>query len=220
MHPYLGWPFLSDPSHPVLSAVWAVLVHGLISLLVVLPIVWRSRRRALGAALAFAAGPALDLDHVVAAHTLDPSRLEHLAGGRPATHSMLLAVALGVLVLLLIRHIRWAWAVFAVVISHVLYDGAGGSERWLYPLSSSEGIPWLAFPVGMIVLMIGSELVSRRSDTPPRTHPGENAGASPIGISKRASSAVPLDAELSARQTSSVLGRAQGREPDAPRAGR
>ncbi len=80
------------PGHPTLSAVWAVLVHGLIGVLVVAPIVWRSQRRALGAALAFGGGVALDLDHVVAAGSLEPSRLEHLAGGRPVTHGLLFAV--------------------------------------------------------------------------------------------------------------------------------
>lgn len=160
MHPYAGWPFLSDPRYPFLSAVWAVLVHGGISLLVVAPIVWRSRHRALWAALAFAAGPALDLDHVIVAGSLNPNRLEHLAGGRPATHSLLFAVALALLALALTRRTLLAWAVFAVIASHLLFDAAGGSERWLYPLSHPQGIPWLACPIGIIVLTLVSEVAS------------------------------------------------------------
>ena len=177
MHPYHHWPFLSDPSHPVLSAIWAVLVHGFISLLVVAPIVWRSRRRALGAALAFLGGFALDLDHVVAAGSLDPNRLEHLAGGRPATHGLLFAVAIAMLALVLTRRMLIAWAAFAVIASHLLFDAAGGSERWLYPLSQPEGIPWLAFPAGIILLTLVSELASRRSGTLRRPYTVESAGA-------------------------------------------
>jgi hypothetical protein len=162
MHPYRGWPFLSDPSHPILSVVWAVLVHGCISLLVVAPIVWRSPRRTLWAVLAFASGPALDLDHVVAIGSLDPSRLEHIAGGRPVTHSLVFGFALAVLVLVLTRRGLIAWSVFAVVDSHVLFDGAGGSERWLYPFSHSEGIAWLAAPVGIALFTLVSAMAAHR----------------------------------------------------------
>jgi hypothetical protein len=177
MHPYRGWPFLSDPSHPILSVVWAVLVHGLISLLVVAPIVWRSRRRVLGATLAFISGFALDLDHVAVAGTLDPSRLEHLAGGRPDTHSLSFAVALSVLTLVLTRRVAIAWAIFAVITAHVLFDAAGASEHWLYPFSNSEGVAWLACPLGIIVLTLGSELVARGSRMPSSRNPVEGAGA-------------------------------------------
>lgn len=163
VHPYRAWPFLSDPSHPTLSALWAVLAHGLIGVLVVAPIVWRSPRRALGAALAFGGGVALDLDHVVAAGSLEPNRLEHLAGGRPVTHGLLFAVGLALLAIVLTRRVLIGWAVFAVITSHLLFDAAGGSERWLYPLSNVEAIPWLACPVGIILLTLGSELASRRS---------------------------------------------------------
>jgi len=176
MHPYRGWPFLSDSSYPFLSAVWAVLIHGCIALLVVSPIVWRSRRKALWAALAFVGGPALDLDHVVAVGSFNPSRLEHLSGGRPATHSLLFAVVLAMLALLLSRRWVFAWAVFAVVVSHLLFDAAGGSERWLYPAQHPDGIPWLACPVGLVVLTLISELIARRSGTSSRVQPMEDAG--------------------------------------------
>jgi len=90
MHPYHGWPFLTSPEHPNLSALGAVLIHGCLTLLVVLPIVRRSRNRAAVGALAFLGGPALDLDHVVAAGSLRAQALENL-GHRPFTHSLLFA---------------------------------------------------------------------------------------------------------------------------------
>src|SRR5580704_3303108 len=102
MRPYRAWPFLSDPHYPFLSAVWAVLAHGVLSLIVVLPIVLGSTRRILYGALAFIGGPALDLDHVVAAESFNPRTLEHLSH-RPDTHSLLFAVVLALATLVLTR---------------------------------------------------------------------------------------------------------------------
>ncbi len=151
MHPYHGWPFLTSPQHPTLSAVAAVLIRGCISLLVVLPIVLRSERRLLFAALAFVAGPALDLDHVVEAGSFRPEALETL-GHRPDTHSLLFAAALTLLTLALTRNRLIAWSMFAIVVSHLLFDAAGGNEYWLYPLKHPDSVPWLACPVGIALL--------------------------------------------------------------------
>jgi membrane-bound metal-dependent hydrolase YbcI (DUF457 family) len=162
MHPYHGWPFLTTPDHPTLSAVGAVLIHGSISLFVVLPIVLRSNRRVLFAVLAFIGGSALDLDHVVAAGSLRPQALESLSH-RPDTHSLLLAVALALLAFALTRRKLVAWSVFAVIVSHLLFDAAGGNEEWLYPLKHPDAIPWLACPVGLTVLLGISAVVARGS---------------------------------------------------------
>ncbi len=159
MHPYHGWPFLTSPQHPTLSAVGAVLIHGCISLLVVLPLVLRSNRRVTFAMLAFIAGSALDLDHVVAAGSFRPRALESL-GHRPDTHSLLLAVALTLLALAITRSKPLAWAMFAVIVSHLLFDAAGGGEYWLYPLERPDSIPWLACPVGLAVLLGISAVVA------------------------------------------------------------
>ena len=184
MHPDPHWPFLSDPSHPVLSVAWSVLIHGVIAVLVIAPILWRSERRALWSSLAFVGGSAVDFDHVLAVGSLDPDRLEHIAGGRPATHSLLFAVALATLVLALTRRVPSAWAVFAVVVSHLLFDAAGGSERWLYPFDRPQSIPWLACPIGLLVLLAISELTARRFMTrslrpDPEGNPADPPGASP-----------------------------------------
>jgi membrane-bound metal-dependent hydrolase YbcI (DUF457 family) len=173
MHAYHGWPFLTAPHHPTLSAVGAVLIHGCISLFVVLPILSRSSRRLLFAALAFIGGAALDLDHAVAAGSLRPEALETL-GHRPDTHSLLLAVALTLLALALTRSRPFGWSVFAVLVSHLLFDAAGGNEYWLYPLRRPDSIPWLACPVGIAVLFGISALVARTGpslpETPQSTH--------------------------------------------------
>jgi membrane-bound metal-dependent hydrolase YbcI (DUF457 family) len=160
MHPYRGWPFLSSPQHPTLSALGALVIHGCIGVFVVLPIIWRSERRALFAALAFIGANALDLDHVVAAGSFRPKALETLSH-RPDTHSLLFAVVLTLLAYALTRGKRLTWSVFAVVVSHLLFDGAGGDEYWLYPIKHPNSIPWLACPIGIAVLFGVSVLVAR-----------------------------------------------------------
>ncbi|MCW3018920.1 MAG: hypothetical protein JWN10_1228 [Solirubrobacterales bacterium] len=166
MHPYHGWPFLTSPDHPTLSAVGAVLIHGSISLFVVLPIVLRSNRRVLFGTLAFIGGPALDLDHAIAAGSLRPQALETL-NHRPDTHSLLFAVALMLLALAFTRSKPFAWAVFAVIVSHLLFDAAGGNEYWLYPLKHPDSIPWIACPVGLAVLFgISAGVVQAEASVP------------------------------------------------------
>jgi membrane-bound metal-dependent hydrolase YbcI (DUF457 family) len=170
MHPYHGWPFLTSPQPPTLSAVGAVLIHGCISLFVVSPIVLVSSRRVLFAVLAFIGGPALDLDHVVAAGSLRPQALETLHH-RPDTHSLLLAVALALLAFALTRSDQITWSVFAVIVSHLLFDAAGGNEYWLYPLKHPDSIPWLVCPVGLAMLFGISAILARAGPSRPRTHP-------------------------------------------------
>jgi membrane-bound metal-dependent hydrolase YbcI (DUF457 family) len=166
MHAYHGWPFLTSPQHPTLSAAGAFLIHGCISLVVVLPLVLHSRKRMLLGALAFAAGPMLDLDHVAAAGSLRPQALESL-GHRPDTHSLLFAVALTLLALAVTHSKPFAWAVFAVIVSHLLFDAAGGGEYWLYPLEHPDSTPWLACPAGIAVLLAVSAVLARGGSSLP-----------------------------------------------------
>jgi hypothetical protein len=175
--PDRAWPFLSDPAHPFLSAVWAVLVHGCLALLVVAPILAASRRRLPLAALAFVGGSLLDLDHFIAAGSLDLHTIETL-GGRPDTHSLLFVALLGLLALALTRSPRAAWAVFAVNAAHLLFDAAGGGDRILYPLHQPDALPWLACPIGAIALLGASTWIVRR--------PGRAAQALPAQEPTRA----------------------------------
>jgi membrane-bound metal-dependent hydrolase YbcI (DUF457 family) len=170
MHPYRGWPFLTSPQHPTLSAVGAVFIHGGISLFVVLPIVLRSNKRVLFGVLAFIGGPAVDLDHVVAAGSFRPRALESLSH-RPDTHSLLFALVLTLLVYLFTRRKQLSWSVFAIIVSHLLFDAAGGDEYWLYPLRHPNSIPWLACPIGIALLFWVSTRVA--SDAPP-SHSGRS----------------------------------------------
>ena len=173
MSPYAAWPFRSDPSHPFASELWALLIHGVIALIVVGPLIWRSRHRVGYAVLAFAGGSALDLDHVVAAGSLDPHTLETLSGGRPDTHSLAFVVLLTLLVLVVWQLARapgsdrrapWvaAWCFLAVNGSHLLFDGAGGNERVLYPFSNIDGFAWVLCPIGVVALAAVSFVIAER----------------------------------------------------------
>ncbi len=170
MSPYPGWPFRSDPSHPFASAVWAIAIHGVIALIVVGPLVWRSRSRIGYAALAFAGGSVLDLDHVAVAGSVSPHALETLAGGRPATHSLAFVLLLSLAVLIawpLARRTAGAagaavaaWSFLAVNCAHLLFDGAGANEQVLYPFSHVDGFAWVLCPIGVVTLTAVSEAIA------------------------------------------------------------
>jgi hypothetical protein len=164
--PYSAWPFLSDPSHPFLSAVWAVLIHGVIGVVSVAPIIWRSEHRVRYCLLAFVGGSVLDVDHFIAAGSLNLHTIETMSG-RPATHSVGFVILFGLLTLLVTR--RWvaAWAVFAVNLSHVLFDAAGGGVQVLYPLARPDGLPWLVCPIGTIALFAASTVLAGGLARPP-----------------------------------------------------
>lgn len=160
MHPDHAWPFLAAPSHPALSALWEVFAHGSLGVVVVLPIIWNRPRRALLALLAFLVGVALDIDHALAAGSLNLRSMEHL-GHRPDTHSLLFVCVLALLALVVTRRKLIAWAVFAVLVAHLLFDGPGGGVRWLFPLQHPDAIPWLVCPVGIVLLTGISAMVAR-----------------------------------------------------------
>ena len=166
MHPYQAWPFLSDPRHPLLSAVWAIGVHGVIAVFVISPILRRAGHRGALALGAFVAGSVFDLDHIAAAGTLNVHAMESLAGGRPNSHSLIVVLLLSATAYALTRRAAVAWAVFAIFLSHLLFDAAGGSDRVLYPLSGLDGLPWLAFPIGTLALFGGSLAITLRSRRP------------------------------------------------------
>ena len=170
MHPYRDWPFLSLPHHPNFSAAWEIFAHGTLGLLVVAPIVWASSRRIPFGVLAFVAGFALDIDHAVAARSLSPRAMEDL-GHRPPTHSLTFALVLALLGLLITHRKLIAWSVFAIVVSHLLFDAAGDGVYWLYPLKRPDSIPWLLCPIGIAALFAISSLLVQEGRSLPNVDP-------------------------------------------------
>jgi hypothetical protein len=177
--PYHGWPFLSDPARPFLSAVWAVLIHGVIGLLVVAPIVWHSRHQVRNGAIAFVGGSALDIDHFIQAGTLNLHRIETL-GDRPETHSIAFVLLLSLVTFVLFRRWLAAWSMFAVNLAHLLFDASGGGEHILYPFNQVNGIPWLLCPIGTLALLGLSWMIQPRSSpTGPQRRHQDPVAASP-----------------------------------------
>ena len=176
MHPYQAWPFLSDPAHPFLSAVWAVVIHGVVCLVAVAPIVWRSRHRVRYGALAAVGGSLIDLDHFAAAGSLSLHTIETL-GDRPDTHSLLFVLLIAAAAYALTRRGLLAWSLFAVWAAHLLFDAAGAHERFFYPFGGDNGLPWLACPLGTLALLGASALIARRS-----ARRGFAAAARPVGL--------------------------------------
>ena len=130
--PFLGRPFW---------AVIDVLVHGAVALAVTGPCIRRATRgkRALAlSGLAFLSATVLDLDHFVAAGSLDLHAALSLAA-RPPTHSLTFALLLGTATSLLSRDRAAGWVVFAALASHpVGYLGRAaptrvGSRRYVRP---------------------------------------------------------------------------------------
>jgi hypothetical protein len=160
VRPYHGWPFLSAPHHPTLSALWALVAHGLLGLIVIWPILRHSPRGRLYAALAFVGASLIDLDHVFAAGSVAFERLETL-GHRPETHSLLAAVTLGLIAWGLTRRGSAGWCVFAVGSSHLLFDAAGGGTPLFAPIAGAQGIPWLLCPAGILALTAVSAAIVR-----------------------------------------------------------
>jgi hypothetical protein len=136
-----------------------VVAHGALALFVVAPLVLRSQHRLTYAALAFVGGSLLDLDHFIAAGSVSLHAIETL-GDRPDTHSLVFVALVSLLVLALTRRPRVAWALFAVNVSHLLFDAAGGHDPIAYPLSRLDGLPWLLCPLGAVALFAASELVA------------------------------------------------------------
>ncbi|HEX4188597.1 MAG TPA: metal-dependent hydrolase [Solirubrobacteraceae bacterium] len=146
-------------NHPLLSALWALLIHGLIGVAVIWPILRRSERRRLYTALVFAGASLIDLDHIVVAGSLSPHSLETLSG-RPETHSLIVAVLVGVMAFALSRRPLLGWCAVALVTSHLLFDAAGGGTPLLAPLAQTRGIPWLLCPLGIALLWLASAILA------------------------------------------------------------
>jgi hypothetical protein len=160
MEPDRAWPFLSLPHHPLLSALWSTGIHGILAVLAVGPVLLSSDKRIRAAGAAFLGASAVDLDHPLAAESVSLTRMESMSG-RPPTHGLLFAAALALLALAWRGRLVLAWAVFAVVSSHLVFDAAGGGTPLLFPLAGINAIPWLACPAGVALLAAASRLLVR-----------------------------------------------------------
>jgi hypothetical protein len=135
------------------------LVHALVAAAVVAPLV----RRAGSAPLltAVAAGTLIDVDHPVAARSLDLRENLSLAS-RPRSHSFVAALATGVVGGAAGGPMH-AWAAFAGLASHLLRDAGDGNAPTplLWPFAPARQLGRVPALGGIAGLAAGSWLLSR-----------------------------------------------------------
>ncbi|GAA4352759.1 hypothetical protein GCM10023185_12740 [Hymenobacter saemangeumensis] len=126
--PWLQMPLLIGLADPA--------VHGLVALLLVLPLFLRGVVDAWVGAVAVLVGVLIDLDHAIAAGSFDFKAMLSLPG-RPLGHSLLVAALVAAALALLLRlwRARYAgWGPFylflASLLSHIVRDG---DTPWAYP---------------------------------------------------------------------------------------
>jgi membrane-bound metal-dependent hydrolase YbcI (DUF457 family) len=153
-------------------AVVDVTAHASVALVCALPIVpmWGYRP----VLVAVLAASLIDVDHALAARSLDPMHMMSL-GARPATHSLAGALLLAILVGALLDW-RAGYAAFLGVVSHVLRDADGPpGVPLLAPFSTNAHVtvPIWVLPVSMFTLAVGGVLLAsapgRRNKTPKTT---------------------------------------------------
>jgi membrane-bound metal-dependent hydrolase YbcI (DUF457 family) len=114
-------------------------------------------RRPLAAAVA--ASALIDLDHLVAARSLDTSAWLSLPR-RPPTHSVAAVAASGALVGAL-GGVHYGWATFAGLLSHILRDAVDAETPLLWPWSGGVRLSERVLVLGTAGLILGSWALSR-----------------------------------------------------------
>jgi membrane-bound metal-dependent hydrolase YbcI (DUF457 family) len=132
-------------------------LHAAVAAAVALPL----GRRAL--ATSVAASALIDLDHLVAARSLEPDAWLTLPR-RPPTHRVAAVAASGALVGAL-AGARYGWATFAGLLSHVLRDAVDAETPLLWPWAGRERLPERALVLGSAGLTLGSWALSRARAT-------------------------------------------------------
>jgi membrane-bound metal-dependent hydrolase YbcI (DUF457 family) len=115
----------------------------------------------------------IDVDHAVAAHSLDPARMEALQA-RPPTHSLAFAAAIAGLGWVVFG-LPTGYALAAGIVIHLLADAVEpGGVPLLLPLVSDEHVrvPQVAFGLGVVALSTLSARLSLRRRKPPHKLPG------------------------------------------------
>lgn len=170
----LAFPLIADalieqPPFPLgtIGAVFDVLAHGVVALLVTCPlfVMHEDRRRAAALfCVVLLTATLIDLDHlprIVAAGSLDLRRVVGV-GMRQPTHSLTFAGVVGAVAYLVSRSRLVAWGMFAALSSHVLRDASGGNALILWPLSLQAIPQWIYYPSEVGLLVISYLLMKKR----------------------------------------------------------
>jgi len=115
-------------------ALLDVLIHGVIAVIIVLPILGISGiNKILIVMIAFFVSGLLDMDHFVVAKSMRIGNAIKL-NLRPYTHSITFALILGLLVWGISQQVLLGIVAFVAVTSHVIRDASDGITPFLWPL--------------------------------------------------------------------------------------
>jgi membrane-bound metal-dependent hydrolase YbcI (DUF457 family) len=162
--------------------------HALIAAGVVAPLVPRAGRGVL--ATAVVVSTAIDVDHVVAAHS---ARVRHTTAlpERPQTHSLLTALTAGALVSAAAGPL-YGWAAFGGLASHLLHDAGdhAAPTPLLWPFAPARQIGRRRQIAGTALLTMVSTAIGRAAPASARgpARGAADAGAGPAAARRRTAS--------------------------------
>ena len=122
-------------------------VHGFLSLALSLPFAFYLRPRWFWIFWGIFLSVALDIDHAVAAGSIDIVKMVSMAG-RPPTHSITFALVMFLIVLPINRPA--AWQTLIMLLAHVLRDTSSGTVPLLWPIYWQPTAPllyWATLPL-------------------------------------------------------------------------
>jgi hypothetical protein len=122
------------------------IAHGLLGLCLSMPFAFYLRPQWFWLGWGVFLSVALDVDHAIAAGSLDIVKMITMAS-RPPTHSFTFAVAIFLIVLPINRPA--AWQTLIVLLAHILRDTSSGTVPLLWPLAWQPVAPllyWAALP--------------------------------------------------------------------------
>lgn len=158
---WLGSEVLQSRLPPTrVFAVVDEIAHASVALVCALPLAPRWGYRPL--LVTVLAATLIDVDHAVAARSLDPLPMMQL-GARPGTHSLAGAMLVGILVGALLDAPA-GYAAFVGVASHIVRDADGPPGVPMFAPFVSDPhvmVPIWVVPVSMLVLAAGGVLLAR-----------------------------------------------------------
>lgn len=136
------------------------IAHGSVAVLCALPLLpgWGSRV----VLVALLAGTAIDVDHTVAARSLDPIRLMSL-GARPPTHSLIGALLISVIIAAIFGR-RAGYAALLGAVTHIVRDASAAPGVPLFAPFISDAhiiLPTWLLPLTMLLFGLGGIVQTR-----------------------------------------------------------
>lgn len=151
-------------SHEDPTVIWLgleLVANAGTPVLMLIPLLRVTQRPVAVATVASLAGLGIDIDHIISAGSISIEQMIAIPG-RPWTHSILFCSIIAALPLLTRRSGWWSLALAAGFSTHLLRDASGGGTPLFWPLKEPDGVPWLSYPLGCLVLLGASWMIARQ----------------------------------------------------------